>query len=349
MSAQIMQALDHVEAKFNEFTIEQRTLADRLLQVEQKGSAPFERATKATGLGDAFVKQFEENKSLFEKTRSVRLEIKAAGDAITTASGRTIIGGGVGAIAGGVLGLQNALIARPAPNTSAVEYSRYTGQQGAAAQQSAEGDTKAAVRPDHSLIVQSALTIAGFAKMSRQAMSDSAELKRAVEVTLNRSVGTALDAALVNGATGFIGGYETLATASTSLVYTSLVDAISEGVATMQTAGFNPDVVSLNPSDWLSIVVAKGTANDHYLSGNYLGTMPTEMRGLRVVLSPSIDAGKALLLDSTHSELLVANDFSIEVAYAGDDFTKNVCTILGELRVIPTFRTVGSARLIAHA
>ena len=342
-----MKALDHVEAKFNEFTIEQRTLADRLLQVEQKGSAQFgERVTKAAGLGDLFIKQFDTNRELFEKTRSVRLEIKAAGDAITTASGRTLIGGGVGAIAGGVLGLQNALMARPAPNTSAVEYSRYTGQQGAAAQQAAEGDTKAAVRPDHSLIVQSALTIAGYAKMSRQAMGDSAELKRAVEVTLNRSVGTALDAALVNGATGFIGGYETLATASTSLVYTSLVDAISEGVATMQTAGFNPDVVSLNPADWLSIVVAKGTANDHYLSGNYLGTMPTEMRGLRVVLSPSIDAGKALLLDSTHSELLVANDFSIEVAYAGDDFTKNVCTILGELRVIPTFRTVGSARLI---
>ena len=52
-----MQALDHVEAKFNEFTIEQRTLADRLLQVEQKSTAPFERATKATGLGDAFVIQ----------------------------------------------------------------------------------------------------------------------------------------------------------------------------------------------------------------------------------------------------------------------------------------------------
>lgn len=346
MSEQILKALGQVEAKFNDFTTEQRVLADRLLQVEQKDSAQFgERVTKAAGLGDLFIKQFDTNRELFEKTRSVRLEIKAAGDAITTASGRTIIGGGVGAIAGGVLGLQNALIARPAPNTSAVEYSRYTGQQGAAAQQAAEGDSKAAVRPDHSLIVQSALTIAGYAKMSRQAMNDSAELKLAVEVTLNRSVGTALDAALVNGATGFAGGYETLATASTSLVYTALVDAISEGVATMQTAGFNPDVVSLNPADWLAIVVAKGTDN-HYLGGNYLGTMPSEMRGLRVVLSPSVDAGKALLLDSTHSELLVANDFSIEVAYSGDDFTKNLCTILGELRVIPTFRTVGSARLI---
>jgi HK97 family phage major capsid protein len=244
-----------------------------------------------------------------------------------------------------VLGFQNAISNRPAPSTTAVEYSRYTGMQGAAAQQAAEGDAKAAVRPDHSLITQTAITIAGYAKMSRQAMNDSAELKRAIDVTLNRSVATALDVALVNGATGFAGGYETLATASTSLVYTALVDAISEGVAAMQVAGFNPDVVSLNPADWLAVTVMKSTTGE-YLSGAYLGAMPSEMRGLRVVLSPSVDAGKALLIDSSHSELLVVNGFQIEVAFSGTDFVENLCTVLGEVRVIPTFRTVGSARLI---
>lgn len=344
MSEQVIKALDSLESKFNEFKTNQSVFEDRLLMVEQKPGARFagEGVTTKADLGDMFCKAFDANRELFEKTRSVRLEIKAAGDALTTANGRTIITGGVGAVQGGVLGFQNALTTRPSPNASAVEYSRYTGQQGAAAQQAAEGDAKAAVRPDHSLIVQSALTIAGYAKMSRQALSDSAELKRSVDVTLRRSVGTALDVALVSGATGFAGGYETLATAVTSLVYTALVDAISEGVATMQVNGFAPDVVALNPADWLAIVVAKGTANDHYLSGNYLGARPSEMRGLRVVLSPTVNAGTALLMDSTHSELMIANDFSIEVAYSGNDFTMNLVTILGELRVIPTFRTTGS-------
>lgn len=341
MSEAILKALQAVETN-------QLEIKDRLTQVEQKGSAalPGEFSTKGNSLGDQFLKSFEANRELFEKTRSVRLEVKAAGDAITTTSGRTIGSGGVGAVVGNVLGFQNAITNRPSPSTTAVEYSRYTGQQGAAAQQAAEGDAKAAVRPDHSLITQTALTIAGYAKMSRQAMNDSAELKRSIDITLNRSVNTALDVALVNGATGFAGGYETLATASTSLVYTALVDAISEGVASMQVAGFNPDVVSLNPADWLAVVVAKGTANDHYMSGNYLGAMPSEMRGLRVVLSPSVDAGKALLIDSSHSELLIVDGFQIEVAYSGDDFTKNLATVLGEVRVIPTFRTVGSARFI---
>ncbi|WPC65674.1 phage major capsid protein [Rhodoferax ferrireducens] len=348
MSDQILLALKGVESKLTSCDLEQRVLADRLTQLEQKGVLlTGEGVTKnGSSLGDLFLKSFDQNRELFEKTRSVRLELKAASDAITTSSGRTIASGGVGAPGATILGLQSALPTRPTGGTSAVEYSRYTGQEGAAAQQSAEGDAKAAVKPTHSLITQTGLTIAGYSKMSKQALSDSSELKRSVDITLSRSVGTALDVALVNGAVGFAGGFETLATASTSLIYTGLVDAISEGVSVMQTAGFNPNVAALNPVDWLAILVAKGTANDHYLSGNYLGAMPSEMRGLKVILSPSVDAGKALLLDSAHSELLIVNNFTVEIGYVNADFTSNLVSILGEMRVIPVFRTVGSAMLI---
>ena len=47
-------------------------------------------------LGEQVSKAFDENRDLFEKTRSVRLEIKAASDAITTANGRSIATAGVG-------------------------------------------------------------------------------------------------------------------------------------------------------------------------------------------------------------------------------------------------------------
>jgi hypothetical protein len=342
----IMKSLDKIEDNFTSIKTMQNEHGYRLLELEQRGGhLPGEVTGKTGSLGSEFLKAFDKNRDLFEKTRSVRLEIKAAGDAITTSSGRTIVSGGVGAPGANLLGLQNALTVRPAPGTSAVEYSRYTGQQGAAAVQAGEGAAKAAVRPDHTLITQSALTIAGFSKMSRQSMNDSAELRRAVDTTLTRSVNTALDVALTTGGNGFAGGFAALATAYTSLVYTALVDAISEGVATMQTAGFAPDVVAVSPADWLAITVMKSTTGE-YLSGAYLGAMPAEMRGLRVVLSPSVAAGKALLIDSTHTELLVVDGFMVEVGYVGDDFTNNLATILGEMRAIPVFRTVGSARLI---
>lgn len=335
----IMHALDSIE-------VNQREIKDRLMCVEQKSSAPADgMQTKTDSLGAQFVKAFEANKDLFQKTRSVRLEIKAAGDALTTANGRTIVSGGVGAPGANLIGLQNALTVRPASGTSAVEYSRYTGQQGAAAVQASEGAAKAAVRPDHTLITQTALTVAGFTKMSRQAMNDSAELRRAVDTTLSRSVNSALDVALTTGGAGFAGGFAALATAYTSLVYTALVDAISEGVATMQTAGFAPDVVAVSPADWLAIAVMKSSTGE-YLSGAYLGAMPAEMRGLRVVLSPTVAAGKALLVDSSHTELMIVDGFSVEVGYVGDDFTNNLASVLGEMRCIPVFRTVGALRLI---
>lgn len=342
----ITKSLDKLDGNIHSIKSTQAELSDRVMQLEQgaPGIKAMNHAAGADSIGAQVVKQFNANAEIFSKTKSLRLEIKAAADPITTSSGRTITSGGVGFIQGGVLGLQNALPVRQV-STTALEYSRYTGQQGAAAVQGAEGDAKAAVRPDHTLITQNALTIAGYAKMSRQALSDSNELRRAVETTLSRSVATAMDAALVTGATGFTGGYETLATAYTSLVYTTLADAVAEGSSTLQAAGFNPDVVALHPSDWLSMGVAKGS-DGHYLSGNYLAVLAPVLHGLRVVLSPSIDAGKALVMDSTHSELLVVDNFTVEIGYTGDDFTKNLAVVLGEMRVLPVFRTAGSMRLI---
>jgi hypothetical protein len=74
-----------------------------------------------------------------------------------------------------------------------------------------------------------------------------------------------------------------------------------------------------------------------------------EMRGLRVLLSPSVDAGKALLMDTAHVELLVVDGFVVEAAYADDDFSKNLISLRGETRVIPVFLSVGAARLITPA
>lgn len=350
MSDAILKALDSVEKKMSDAAVDRATFADRLLQLEQSGSAHLgERPSSTTGIGAEVVKAFRASEELFNKTRNVRLEIKAAGDPVTTATGRTIVSGGVGAPGANLLGIQNALVTRPASGTSALEYSRYTGQQGAAAVQAVEGDTKSALRPDHSLIVQSAITIAGFTKLSRQSLSDSREMARAVETVLMRSVNTALDTMLVSGsAAPVFAGFSPLATAYTSLLYPSLADATSEGVASMQAAGFNPDVVVFNPASWLTLSVAKAT-DGSYLSGNYLGAMPSEMRGLRVVISPAMAAGKILLIDSSHSELLIVDGYSIEVGTDGSDFTKNLATLLCEVRVIPVFRTVGSARLITTA
>lgn len=327
----------------------QREIDDRLLDIEQKGSAIKDVETKTDSkksIGELFIKQFDSNREFFEKTRSVRLEIKAAGDPVTTASGRTIISAGVGSIGVSNVGMQYGIPIRVVGGVSAVEYSRYTGQTGSAGVQTSEGAAKSALRPEHSLITQSAITIAGYTKMSRQALNDSAELRNAVDVTIAGDVNANLNALLNLGSVSpAFAGFYSLAQATTSAVYTSLADAISETVANMQIVGFNPDTVFMSPGTWLGLVVAKA-ADGHYMTGNYLGVLPDDFRGLKVVLSPGIAAGKAMVMDARHSELLIVDGFNIEVAYSGDDFTKNLVTVLGEMRVIPVYRTAGSAVLV---
>lgn len=323
-------------------------LQDRVEELEAKGMAPGRTGpgTETKSLGGMAAEAILADLPSLEKHRTLRVELKAAGDPVTTGSARAVIFGGIGVPQGQVLGIQYALPQRTVDGATIVEYSRYTGVEGAAAQQTTEGSAKAAFTPTFSIISQASMTFAGYSKVSRQAMQDRNELARVVNTALSRSLNTVIDVGLVNGATGFAGGLEGLATAYTSLVYTGMADAISEGVATMQTAGFSPDVVALNPADWLALSVAKGTANDHYLSGNYLGALPQQLRGLRVALSPSVDAGKALLMDTAHIEVVVIGGTALEVAYAGDDFTKNLATMLIETRIAPVFRAVGAARLI---
>lgn len=337
-------------AELSRLSAEQREQAERIVSLEQRGSVGHDASAGHPGasLGARVAAELIAQGDLLQKTGRLRLQIetKAATDPVGTSSGRMVAVGGAGAPMARALGIQYGLPRRQQGGLSAMEYSRYTGVQGAAAQQAAEGDAKAAVRPDHSIIAQQALTIAGYAKLSRQALTDAAQLRQAVEVTLQRSIDTALDVALSTGATNFAGGFVGLATAATSAVYTALPDAVSEGVATMQSAGFEPDVVFLNPQTWLSVCVARGTSNDHYLSGSYLGTLPPQLRGLRVLLSPTVAATKALVIDSRHVELLDVWPYSFEAAYSGDDFTSNLSTLRAEVRVLPVFLTVGAARFI---
>lgn len=345
-------AVDSLEKNTNgaiaELQVKHREFADELLQLKQKGLAMpgLVGAITRNGFSAKVRAAVEQNADLIAKAQHVRLEVKAAGDALATTDARSVASAGVGVPTAAPLGVQNAVATRVIGPTSAIEYSRFLAIEGAAAKQASEGAAKAAVRPTFSLITETAATIAGYTKISKQALGDSAELAMAIDVTLKRSIAAALDTLLNTGTWGGANGLLAHATAYTSLVYTGLADAISEGVATMQTAGFAPNVVAMTPADWLAIVTAKASGSGEYLSGAYLSALPETLRSMRIVLSPTVTSGKALLLDSAHVEMLVCEDMAVEIGTDSDDFTKNIRTILGEMRVIPTFRAVGAARLI---
>lgn len=352
MTTEVIKMISDISEKVTALKTEhnagQKAAADRIDWLEMQASKQNAAglfgggSNVIQGLGQKVWLGVSENSDLLSKTDKLRLSIKAGADLITTTQARTVVSAGLGGPTGAVIGIQNALTSRVIGNQTAVEYSRFLAVEGAAALQATEGDLKGAVRPTFSLINQPTLTVAGWAKVSKQALSDVSEMTRAVDVTLRRAIGKALDAQLTGGAWG---GLLTLATSYTSLVYTGLADAASEGVASMQEAGFVPDTVVMRPADWLALTTVKSTTGE-YLSGSYLAPLPELLRGLKVVLSPTITAGKVMVLDSSQIELLIVEDMAVEVGLVDDDFTRNVRTILGEMRFAPTFRSVGAAKLI---
>ncbi len=349
----IKASIDATAAAFDSFAAKQDErltgLLDRIEAVEAKGNTgPGKTGNGSDSLGALVCKAVESDRELLNKTGklSFDVELKAAGDPIVTSNVGTTLSL-PGSAPSQTIGIATVLPMRNSDSATTLDYPRYTGVQGSAGVQATEGSSKSAITPDFSLISQAAITIAGYVKTSRQALADAGELQRLIDTVLRREIAKALDVVLVDGsAAPVFTGYEALATAYTSLVYQGMADAISEGVSTMQQAGFQPDAVVLTPADWLKIVTAKGTANDHYLSGNYLGALPQAMRGLRVALSSNVATGKALLIDSQFLDVLMPWRLSVTVGFDGNDFTKNLVTVLAETRCIPTFRATGAARLL---
>jgi hypothetical protein len=335
--------------RVNEVETKQREIADRLWSLEQRGTAG---PTLPGGgivhksIGSQVAEAIVAELPAIEKHGRTRFTIKAAGDPVLTGSVGTIATLGPLLTPAAVTGIAAVLPMPSTPNSTQVKYSRYTGLEGGAAVQAGEGTAKAKITPNFTLITQDAITLAGLTKVSRQALADQNELTRTVNNVIGRQLYLALDALLVNGGTGFATGYEGLATSYTSLVYQGMADAVSEGVSTMQLAGFSPNAVLLNPADWLAITVAKALGSGEYLSGSYLQALPQALRGLSVGLSGNVDAGKALLMDTAFLECVVMQNMTFEIGLDGDDFSKNLATILGEMRVAPIFLATGAARLI---
>lgn len=322
--------------------------AAMMKRVMRPGGQPSGEATKSMAGRIADALTAEKGALLKHGRVSFEVEMKAATDTVTTGEVGTYASR-PGSVPEFAIGVQRAMARRTVDSVTNVVYPRLAGTEGTAGLQT-EGLAKAQVHPNFDPITQGALTVAAWTKVTRQAMDDYGELRSQIDAALTEAVQRAIDAALISGGTGFSGGLQGLATASTSLVYTRLADAVSEVQATMLEDGLMPRSVVMKPSTWLAVQLATGGADGLYLAGGYgtgyLDPMPSALRGLRVVLSPAATAGKALLIDPAHVELLDFGSINLIAAMAGDDLTTNRITLLAETRIVPVVRSTKALRLV---
>jgi HK97 family phage major capsid protein len=237
------------------------------------------------------------------------------------------------------------LMGPPMPVTGAgsVEYVRETTAPTNAAAQSAEGAAKNESTVTFALINDPIPTIAHWLKASRQALSDSAALQRYLDVRLPWGLNLRLEDDIVNG-TGAGGAQKGLLHADNHTAYgggaggDTAVDTIRRAIGQLAESNFIADAVLLHPTTWTAMDLLKSGDDEHYVLGDPKAAPSNTVWSRLVYETTALSPGEFIVGAFAQScEWHPREDAVIRVSDSdSDNFTKNLVTVLAELRGLAT-------------
>jgi hypothetical protein len=294
---------------------------------------------KTKSFASKVVEALEQNADLVKKSGSLSLDIKDAFGGTTTAAAPVTATGGISEPAAYTIGLQYAVTqaARPAEAEHFI-YSRFSNAwTNDVAVVTELGTERKWVSPSFEKVTQDSIILSALSEISDQAAFSAPELTRVIELVLQKSLAQQLDSVLWSGhkvaGAGAFDGLTKLTKTKTS-TYSVLADAVSDGIADLQTIGLVPSVLVMSPATWVAQAVKTNTLGD-YLSGSYSQPMTMSLRGLPVKLSASIPDGKALILDARYVELGFLENATVTLGYVNDQFSRGARTIRIDSRISP--------------
>lgn len=193
----------------------------------------------------------------------------------------------------------------------------------------AEGTAKPEATLISSLDVINLDTVAHYVEATRQVLEDAPALRSYIDTQLIQGVYKKLEAVAGAALTGAV-----LPTASGA----DLLSAVRVGIGTVQEAGFAPNLVVLNPSDYaaMDVDMLSKTLDGDRVRGTYWG--------LEVVASSQVTAGTAYVGDFGAGTAFF--DRNVASVYVTDshasNFTSNIITILGEARAAAVISNVNA-------
>jgi HK97 family phage major capsid protein len=155
-------------------------------------------------------------------------------------------------------------------------------------------------------------------------LADSANLAQFVGDTLTRAVWSAVDRECLNGSAtagpGFTGLNNIAGTSAAGppAAQETMADVIARGLAAVRNAGFEPDGIVLNPSDFVTIQIAKETGSGGYLVGTMTARPAPTIWGVPAVPSPNLAAGGAIVGQFSSATLYVRECMTLSWAEFGE-------------------------------
>jgi HK97 family phage major capsid protein len=336
--------------------IDQRELADRLLKLEQKATAPAAQEAKDESVGAQFTKNAEYDSFLRKDARGrLRLEVK---NTITNAIGNTYSDRKPGLVEGAfrVFTIEDLLTSIPttAPSIDWIRENVFTN----AAAERAEGTAK----PESSITFTTGTmpvsTVAHWLKITRQLAMDNAALTAYINRRMVYGVNLRVETQLVSGngiapningltnAGNFTAhGYTSASLTALGLSPTNRFDLIGKMIGDTALADYPADAIILNTADWWTMRLAKDSTG-RYLLGDPVSMTPPSLFGRPVVASNAMTADN-VWVGSLAQAATLHNREGVVVELSDSDennFQLNLVTIRAERRLALTVEKPAAAR-----
>lgn len=347
MQEKLMTALNSVEANQNE-------IRGRLLELEQKGSASFGEKISTTGnsLGTLVAAEFAKGEEAFKRHKTLSLEVE------TKSIGSSLVGarGSISPTQGSDVQVETQLLPKLAMKNSGGVASMIYGRRstvttGPGASAVAENATRTQSQPIFTSITQNLCTVAGYAELSETALRTTGELQSVIDLHLQADVLRASDALLIAGGTNFTGGLLSLATPDV-LPFAGTNDLLEESIAIeamrMRAAGYRPNIVVVNATDWQSVYLRRETGG-LYVHSSPMTQTPLVIAGCQVVFSAGITTKTAMLIDSRYTDFMPLARMRIELAYVASQFLTGEITVRAEFQGVPVVRDLAAIKLVSRA
>ena len=364
MSAEIKDLLDSVEAKHKEIetvlvksgtdskaaietaekaVAEIKSLADRVLDIEQKTAEAVKRGVEAPKtLGKMLIETDSFKQFAQGLTNKARVEIKntITGQAGSPAENSNILVDSqrlAGIIPGAFRTLRvRDVLVQGTTSSNLVEYTRELAFTNRAAE-TAEGAQKPETDVTFELASAPVRTIAHFLKLSKQVMDDAPALASYIDTRLRYGVELKIDQQLLNGN----GSGQNISGMTDSGNFTpftpesgdNAIDSINRAIYEVIGADYAPTAIMMNPKDWGQIERTK--INDSYVFGSPGLAVGPVLWGLPVVVTNSMTEGKFMVgaMDVAY-QVWNRQGTIVEMSESDDvNFQKNLVTVRAESRL----------------
>lgn len=184
--------------------------------------------------------------------------------------------------------------------------------------------------------------IAGFIKVSKEMITDLAFMQTEINNDLIEEVLKDIDSGILtgNGVGANLNGVYTAASAwaagtfAGTITNATIIDVLRVGKAQIEGANFAPTHIVLHPQDVAKIELSKTTQGEYTYPNFAVGAAPNmQLSGLIIVPSTHMTPDTFLIGDFTKFNVRMREDVNIQVGYEGDDFARNMVSILAEARL----------------